>query len=179
MSKEALPRPVNIVYRRLPNDIRVFPGILREARSDRLMIESPVLVSHPIRLSGKVIADRGYLAIWFIYKGKWYDVGKFYDRARNWVGYYCDIVKPVSRLLSSRSRTTMLTDLLLDLWITPEGKHFLLDEDELENALKRGYISKSLARETRRQMSSLIQILQARQFPPPSVRKAEPLTEGK
>ena len=175
MSNQTLPRPICIIYRRLPDDVREFPGVLRKATSRQLIIESPVVVSNPRQISGKVIADSGYLAIWFIFKDKWYDVGKFYDRARKWIGYYCDIVKPVNRLLSGRSRTAALTDLFLDLWITPEGRHFVLDEDELQNALERGHISRPLANQAHEKLASLIQMLQDNRFPPPAVRNIEPL----
>lgn len=171
MSRSQLPRPVTIVYRRLPNDIRQFPGILREATSTRLMIESPIVVGRPLRCSGKIIADDGYLAIWFVFKSRWYDVGKFYDTGRKWVGYYCDIVKPVRKLLSGPTKTTIIADLFLDLWITPDGECFLLDEDELEQALKRHQISRALARIAGKQMDSLINSVRVGRFPPPSIRK--------
>jgi predicted RNA-binding protein associated with RNAse of E/G family len=142
-----------------------------------LIIESSLVVSNPRQISGKVIADSGYLAIWFIFKNKWYDVGKFYDRDRKWIGYYCDIVKPVARLLGSRARTTTLTDLFLDLWITPEGRYFALDEDELQNALERGRISSPLANQAQKQLATLIQMVEEHRFPPRAVRNIEPLAK--
>lgn len=177
MSNQTLPRPVNIVYRRLPVNVREFPGVLRKATSTQLIIESSLVVSNPRQISGKVIADSGYLAIWFIFKNKWYDVGKFYDRDRKWIGYYCDIVKPVARLLGSRARTTTLTDLFLDLWITPEGRYFALDEDELQNALERGRISSPLANQAQKQLATLIQMVEEHRFPPRAVRNIEPLAK--
>ena len=89
-----IPHEVTIVYRRLPHDVREYPSVLREATASKLVIESPLNVDHPVRVSGDTIADTGYLSIWFVYKNRWYDVGKFYDRNRRWVGYYCDILSP-------------------------------------------------------------------------------------
>jgi len=126
-------------------------------------------------VSGNVIADKGYLAIWFIYRNRWYDVGKFYDRSRNWIGYYCDILKPPTKLLAKPSRTTTLMDLFLDLWITPDSQHFILDEDELELALRRHDVSESLARQAREQMMALVRRVDAGRFPLTSVRKAHPI----
>jgi predicted RNA-binding protein associated with RNAse of E/G family len=123
-------------------------------------------------VSGNVIADNGYLAIWFIYRNKWYDVGKFFDRSRNWIGYYCDILKPPRKLLARPSRTTTLTDLFLDLWITPGRQHFILDEYQLELALRRHEVSESLARKAREQMMALVRRVDAGRFPLTSVRKA-------
>jgi predicted RNA-binding protein associated with RNAse of E/G family len=175
MSRITFPRPVIIVYRRLPNDVREFPGLLRQATSNRLVIECPIVISEPRTVTGKTVADNGYLAIWFIYKQRWYDIGKFYDRTRKWVGYYCDILKPVSRLMRGQCRTTTLTDLFLDLWMFPNGKYSILDENELADALAKNLISRTLAQQARRQMSSLIGLVQTGRFPPSSIKKIEPL----
>lgn len=122
MPKLSMPRQMTIVYRRLPKDIREFPGLLRQSTVSKLVIESPISVNRPIRVGGEIIADCGYLSIWFIYRDRWYDVGKFYDAAGRWLGYYCDILKPVKKLLATSSRTVTLTDLFLDLWIARDGR---------------------------------------------------------
>lgn len=114
------------------------------------------------------------MAIWFVYRHKWYDVGKFYDRARNLVGYYCDIIKSLNKLLRTPAKTNMITDLFLDLWITPEGDYIVLDEDEIENAIKHGYLPKNLANQTYKQMDSLIRAFRAGRFLPAAVQKVEP-----
>jgi len=171
--RPAVPREISVIYRRLPHDIRTFPGVLRGAAASKLVIESPILTDHPISVSGRTIADTGYLAIWFVYRDKWYDVGKFYDRARRWIGYYCDIVKPVKKLLTEPSRTVTLTDLFLDLWIDREGRDFVLDEQELDKALEKRQISSSLAREARRQVRLLAHRTETGRFPLPEVRKIE------
>jgi len=173
MPTRKLPRPIEIVYRRLPNDVREIPGILRQATHARVVIESAITVETPQRILGRVIADSGFLAIWFVYRERWYDVGKFYDRAGKWVGYYCDIIKPLGRLLRTPAKTSMITDLFLDLWITPEGRFVVLDEDEFENALKQGTLSKTIANQARRQMDSLIRATRGGKFPPTICSKGE------
>ena len=170
-----LPRPIRIVYKRLPNDIREIPGVLRAATSQRLVIESPIVVSRPMRESGKIVADNGYLAIWFVYRNRWYDVGKFFDRARNCVGYYCDMVKPTKQLLRGSSRTAIVTDLFLDLWIWPDGRYAVLDEDEFKHGLRRGQIPRSLAFEAQRQLARLVKRTKEKRFPPAYVRRIQPL----
>jgi hypothetical protein len=123
-----------------------------------------------------VIAATGYWAIWFVFKDKWFDVGKFYDRSKNWLGYYCDIVKPIRRLMSGSS-TCVLTDLFLDLWITPDGKVYVLDEDELENAVRHGLISSTLAKKARLQVRMLVRKSELHEFPPTQVKQATLLEE--
>lgn len=173
--KGDLPRPIRIVYKRLPNNVREIPGLLREATLQQLVIESPIVVPHPMRLSGKVVADNGYLAIWFVYRDRWYDVGRFFDRSRNFVGYYCDIVKPMKQLLMGPSKTAMITDLFLDLWIWPDGQHTVLDEDEFKHGLQRRHISRLLALEAQKQLALLVRRVNSKRFPPAYVRKTKPL----
>lgn len=171
---EELPRIISIVYRRLPDNVREFPGLLRYATSRSLIIETRLAPLKPVRVSGRVIVDVGYLAVWFILKDKWYDVGKFYDRSGNWLGYYCDIIKPVSKLLENHSRTVEMTDLCLDLWIDTEKKFVVLDEEEFQACLKKQYITIDTARRAREQLNSLIRMVQAHSFPPRAVRAIEP-----
>jgi predicted RNA-binding protein associated with RNAse of E/G family len=173
VSKVAFPRPVEIVYRRLPNDVRRFSGILRQESRSRLVIQTGLTVSSPRRVGGRVIADAGFSAIWFIYRDRWYDIGKFYDGTNKLVGYYCDIVEPSRKLMLNRTRTMTLTDLFLDLWITPRGGYCVLDEDEFQNALKKGYIATMLAREARRHLTSLVRLVERKRFPPKHVREAK------
>jgi predicted RNA-binding protein associated with RNAse of E/G family len=175
LTKTSVSRNVTIVYRRLPDDVREFPGVLRKATESKLIIESPISVDRPINVSGETIADTGYLAIWFVYKNRWYDVGKFYDQTQRWIGYYCDILKPVKKLLDTCSRTVTLTDLYLDLWISKDGRTFVLDQEELEDAVQSRDISANLAQEARRYIHSLMRRVNAGQFPSSEVRAIEPL----
>jgi predicted RNA-binding protein associated with RNAse of E/G family len=175
LTKPSIPREMTIVYRRLPADVREFPGVLRKATERKLIIESPISVDRPIKVSGDIIADTGYLAIWFVYKDRWYDVGKFYDPAQRWIGYYCDILKPVKKLLETPSTTVTLTDLFLDLWISKDGRAVVLDEGELEEAARARDISANLAREARRHIRLLTRRVNAGQFPSSEVRAIEPL----
>ena len=170
LMKSIIPREMTVVYRRLPDYVREFPGVLREATASKLVIESPISVDRPLKVSGAIIADTGYSSIWFVYRNKWYDVGKFYASAWRWIGYYCDIVKPVKMLLAGASRTVTLTDLFLDLWVTRDGRTFVLDEEELTNALKKHIVSTRLAHGAREQILSLTRRVRAGQFPPPEVR---------
>ena len=125
-----------------------------------------------------MIADTGFMVVWFIYRNRWYDIGKFYDRAGRHVGYYCDILKPSHKLLLNSTRTATLTDLFLDLWITPRGAYYVLDEDEMQDAIRNGYVSTTLARAARKHLATLIHRVEQDRFPPKHVRDME-LLDGK
>jgi predicted RNA-binding protein associated with RNAse of E/G family len=171
-----LPRGVTIQYRRLPSGIRHFHGLLRDESPNRLVIEQRLPVRNPRREFGRVVVAKGYVGEWFIFRGRWYDVGKFYDRRRRFTGYYCDIIRPVTRLLSNATKTSIITDLFLDLWITPDGRYMVLDEDELDVALAENIISSSLARQARRELQLLIQLTKSGRFPPASIMRIQPLS---
>lgn len=137
----------------------------------RLVIEQHLRLRTPRREFGKVIVASGDLAVWFIFRRKWYDVGKFYDRNGKFTGYYCDIIRPIARLLSSASKTSIITDLFLDLWISKDGRCLVLDEDQLEHAVAGHLISVPLAMRARRELELLIRSTKAGNFPPISIRR--------
>jgi predicted RNA-binding protein associated with RNAse of E/G family len=132
-------------------------------------------VRNPRRQFGEVVVANGYLAVWFIFRRKWYDVGKFYDRSGKFTGYYCDIIRPVARLLSDPSNTSIITDLFLDLWISRDGRCVVLDEDELQRAVAKHVVSVSLARKARKELRRLIQSTESMYFPSKSIRNYQPM----
>jgi len=174
MRAHSLPRSVIIEYKRLPNELRQFHGVLREETPNLLVVEQKIKVDKPRRAFGEVVAANGYLAIWCIFRSKWYDIAKFYDRKLRFKGYYCDIIKPVPKLLRNKTRTAIITDLFLDLWITPEGRYLVLDEDELGVAIRKHAISNTLAKKARKQLNSLVQLTKSGRFPTASVRELRP-----
>jgi len=171
---DLLPRPVTIQYRRLPDRLGHFHGVLREESEGRLVIEQRLRLRTPRYEDGNVIVANGHLALWFIFKRKWFDVGKFYDRSGMCTGYYCDIIRPVARLLSSASKTSIITDLFLDLWINRDGACVVLDEDQLEHAIARHFISRSLAARARNEIRVLVRATKAGHFPPKEVKGFQP-----
>lgn len=174
MPKERLPYPILIMYRRLPHPARGFPGLLREATANMLTVQSRISIKEPREVCSKIIADEGYLALWFIFKGKWFDIGKFYDRSNNWLGYYCDIVKPLTRLLYGR-KTPIITDLFLDLWISPDGNYYVLDEEEFEEAARSRVIPRRLAEKAESELQRLVKLVKQNKFPPNHINSIEPV----
>ena len=65
--------------------------------------------------------------------GKWFNVVKVRNLRGEHTGYYCGITaRP--KLLEDGS--VEITDLFLDLWVSPDLRYRVLDQDELEEALK-------------------------------------------
>ncbi len=95
---------------------------------------------------------KGYRVIWFVFRDKWFDVGKFHDSAGRFLGYYCDIIEPIRVFTSKRVEAT---DLFLDLWVYPDGETRRLDEDEFEEAVKRGVIQQEFAKTALSELAKL------------------------
>lgn len=63
------------------------------------------------------------------YSDKWFNVFEIYDRDDGKIkGWYCNVSKPAE----IKEDEISYSDLILDLWVTPDGKQTVLDEDELE-----------------------------------------------
>ena len=169
-----VPRPVTIQYRRLPDRLGHFRGLLHEESRDRLVIEHHVRIKNPRKQLGKVVIANGFLVVWFIFRGKWYDVGKFYDSKGRFVGYYCDIISPVGKLLASPSKTAVITDLFLDLWIDRKGRCVVLDEDEFMRAVAKRAISVHLARRACGELYTLMKLAKSGRFPTRAIRMFQP-----
>ena len=58
-----------------------------------------------------------------------------------------------------------LTDLFLDLWVSPDLRYKVLDEVELENALQNGWITKQLYDRAEKEMKKLVSIVKRGKFP--------------
>ncbi len=95
-------------------------------------------MSEDWREGDTVIAKPGYKWISKWQVGKPYVIVKFYDNNENLVGVYCDVCHPVRRI----ENRLEYQDLYLDVWWTPKSSEpVVLDEDELQEALERKYVS--------------------------------------
>lgn len=84
-----------------------------------------------------VIAQTGYVwkTRWEV--GKPFIINKYLNDKGDLVGIYCDICHPVEKINNGFE----FDDLYLDVWQIPGSDPVILDEDELHEAIKVGYIS--------------------------------------
>lgn len=68
--------------------------------------------------------------------GQWFGVIELFDADNHLLGYYCDVVTP----LRKEDGEYFLQDILLDLWIFPDGRCVELDWDEFEAAVQQGLL---------------------------------------
>ena len=117
--------------------------------------------ANSVVFDGKVVLANGFQIFYFDLFGKWFTVGKIRDLQGMHTGYYCDIVMP-PRLLNDGG--VEVTDLFLDLWISPDLGFKVLDEEELENAVHKSWITKQLYGKAEKELKKLINVVKQGKF---------------
>ncbi|GIO83177.1 hypothetical protein J25TS5_01090 [Paenibacillus faecis] len=84
------------------------------------------------------IADKGYTWLQYYPKGAHYVVTAMFDDQGEIVEWYIDVCKIQG---VTDQGVPWFDDLYLDIVVLKNGEVFLLDEDELDDALTRGYIT--------------------------------------
>lgn len=157
---------ITLTYKRLPDRVNYFQQQLLYEDENVIVTSQKIKPSAPIVLNGETVLGDNFTAIWFVFTGLWYDIGKIYNLNNEWTGYYCDIMKPVKRSPDQFE----IVDLFLDLWVSPDGSYEIQDEDEFENALEEGTISTQLAEKARNALDNLIGEVVSGKFPPEFVK---------
>jgi predicted RNA-binding protein associated with RNAse of E/G family len=140
-------------YLRLPDRSRTFRQTLVEDAGDHVVsFLRAADIEAPVRAGGRVVLEPGAPVVWFTYRGDvWHDVGRFHLRDGTFTGLYANVLTPV-RMDGTEWETT---DLFLDLWMGAGGEVEVLDRDELEEALRAGWISPALAERALREAETL------------------------
>jgi len=126
--------------------------------------------ANSVVFDGKVVLANGFQISYFDLFGKWFTIGKIRNLQGMRTGYYCDMVMP-PRLLDDGG--VEVTDLFLDLWVSPDLRFKVLDEEEFENAFHKGWITKQLYGKAEKKLKKLINAVKQGKFPPYSVRCLE------
>jgi predicted RNA-binding protein associated with RNAse of E/G family len=160
---------IHLRYIRLPNRTMEFLDEL-VFRSEELIVgKSKVTSVNSLVFDGKKVLDQGFPITYFELAGEWYTVVKVRDLRGEHTGYYCDIVTPY-RLVGNWIETT---DLFLDLWVSPNLRYKTLDEEELAEALRKGWVSKRLYTKAKAELQRLVQMVENGKFPPLQVKELE------
>jgi len=159
---------VHLIYRRIPNRVL--------ERDDELIADlGEVIVAKsrfegmlaPLKVDGVEVIKNGYTMLYFAFIGENYDILKVYDEEGNFKGLYVDILAYTKR----EGKAIEMLDLFLDVFIFPDGRAFLLDEDELEMALNYGLIGRETFDFAYRVAREIIEKAERGQFPPEIVWK--------
>lgn len=91
-----------------------------------------------------------------------FKVSKFYRADGSLRYYYCDIVEFEE---NTAENSIIVTDLLADVIIYPNGLHNVVDLDELADAYEQGLITATQLTKSLRQLNKLLNIIQNNEFP--------------
>ena len=154
---------VTLTYKRPPDRVNHFEQHLLYVDDDVIVTSQRLRPSSPIVQNSKTVLGDNFAAVWFVFTGLWYDVGKVYNLDNEWTGYYCDIMKPVKRSTNVEGKLDCfeITDLFLDLWINPDGTYAIQDEDEFEEAIQAGAIDTELEKKAWNVLNALIAEVEA------------------
>ena len=157
---------ITLTYKRLPDRVNYFEQQLLYKDEEVIVTSQRVTPSAPIVIDGRMVLGDNFTALWFVFTGLWYDIGKIYNLNNEWTGYYCDIILPVERTPDRFE----IVDLFLDLWVSPDSSYEIQDEDEFETALENGIIDAELAHKAQNALNNLIDEVESGNFPPEFVR---------
>ncbi len=133
---------IHIHYLRPPDRTQVFDQTLVLDHDDvKVTLAEGLGYDPPLRIDGRVALEKGSDVVWFTFPGRWHDIGRFHRADGTFTGLYANILTPP--ILNGDRWDT--TDLYLDVWVRQDGSTLLLDEDELDEALRRGWIDADTA----------------------------------
>jgi len=168
-SWESTPK-LHLRYIRLPDQVLdIYDDLIY--KSERVIVgKSQITSAHSVTFDGEAVLAPGFQIVYFELMGRWFTVGKIRDLRGRHTGYYCDIVTP-PKLLDDGG--VELIDLFLDLWVSPDLRFKVLDEEELESVFVKGWITKRLYDMAKTELRKLITLVEKGSFPPYSVKYLE------
>lgn len=159
---------VQIYYRRLPDNVRIFnQRVVLEQKDVIITLSEPIFLPEPMTTGGRTMLENGSLALWFTFPDQWHDIGLFHKADRTFTGLYANILTPPDM----KGDVWRTVDLFLDLWWPADGPLELLDEDELTEAFEKGLIDDRVVWYARTEASRLLELARKGAWPPPIVRE--------
>jgi GrpB-like predicted nucleotidyltransferase (UPF0157 family)/predicted RNA-binding protein associated with RNAse of E/G family len=161
---------LHLRYARLPTQVLEMYNDLVYQSKKVIVGRSQITSTQSIEFDGKTVLHAGFPVTYFELLGKWFSIVKVRNLRGEHTGYYCDITT-LPRLLKDGS--VEVTDLFLDLWVSPDLRYKVLDQDELEEAVKKTWVSKQLYARAKRELKKLVALVETKDFPPRIVRQLE------
>jgi predicted RNA-binding protein associated with RNAse of E/G family len=156
---------------RLPDRRYTFHTDLLQSDDRLIVVADQVSPSKPVVFRGEEVFGSEYWVVWFLYKNQPWDLGRVYRPDGTFTGYYADVLEPVRWEGDDPTTVEPIVDLFLDLWIAPDGSYQALDEDELEEAVRKGIVSPERERRAQRVLTDLIERTEKGEFPPAEVKR--------
>ena len=133
---------------------RIIPDECVLLKDDEILsYENNILVTRWKTLKPKKDLDHGFSCYFFDFG---YKISKFYDREHNLLYYYCDIIDAEKR---EADNTIVVTDLLADVIVYPDGYVKVVDIDEIVEALNQESISLEQVKKALFSLDKLLSII--------------------
>ena len=125
MNGDLAGQALRVVKRRYDGStIFAWTGRVLEHTAEHILLAG--LFNASYRDLGYVVLERGDLFLEWYYYGRWYNVFQIYGREGQLKGWYCNIGMPPELTADELG----YVDLALDVFVHPDGRHLVLDEDE-------------------------------------------------
>ena len=143
-----------ILYRK-----RLIPNECIPLKDDIILhADDKILVTKWKTLKPRDDFHHGY-SCYFFHDG--FKISKFYRNNGTFVYWYCDIV---SYSFEREKNVLIVTDLLVDVIIMPDGNMKVLDIDELCEAKEKGLLSESMFYSSVKCLGNLIKKIETKEF---------------
>lgn len=123
-------------------------------------------LKEPLVIGGKEVLANGYEAVMFEFFDPPLEIMKIRDMSGNFTGYYCNINTKPSRFEGGYE----IVDLYMDVFVLPDLRYEILDKEEFETAVKKGWLSNEQVSLAKATVDRIIRDIEAGNFPPVVVR---------
>ena len=143
-----------VLYRK-----RIIPDECILLKDDLILsYENDILITKWNALKPKKDLHHGYSCCFF---KDGYKISKFYDKNGNLLCYYCDIIDHEFR---EADNSIVMTDLLADVIVHPDGFVKVVDLDELAEVLENGGLNLAQISKCLRSLNQLLELIYAGRF---------------
>jgi hypothetical protein len=109
--------------------MRRYEGTLVRRDDHSVVLEAPFVIELEQYMLLDVVLKRGDRFVETYYDDRYYNVYEIFDRDDGQLkGWYCNLCRPAQIALNIVS----WVDLALDLWVWPDGRSEILDQDEFD-----------------------------------------------
>ena len=136
------------------NEKTRYQGEIIEHLPDGMVIQAQW--TRPRHDLGYVVFETGDHFVEYYYTNRWFNIFDIADIHGTRKGWYCNVAEPAH----INGQYLEQVDLLLDVWVSPEGKPLILDEDEFAADTM---MSDEQRRGAQAGLQALLQMLEARQ----------------
>lgn len=157
---------IRYVYRRPGKPTTVYEQWLVLDRADVKVTLQDHYHGPPLRVGSETVLETGAPIVWFLFPGKWHDIGRFHSAGGTFTGWYTNLTTP----LEMGPREWSAGDLFLDLWTPASGPSVWLDEDEFEAACRTGRLDPATRRRALNERALIDLAVAAGDWPPAVAR---------